>query len=67
MRLPGAHVLLVDKLGRKLGLDRTTIIKIALYRMGIEEGFMLEYDGVGIAMKDMPNGVSRKVRKGKLG
>lgn len=37
------HLRLLDKLASKMGLDRTSVIKLALYRLGVEEGFALEY------------------------
>lgn len=43
LRLPLAHVRLLDKLALRMGFDRTEIIKMALYRLGLEEGLALEY------------------------
>jgi hypothetical protein len=43
IRLPAPHIRLLDKLARKLGLDRTSVLKLALYRLGVDEGFALEY------------------------
>ena len=43
IRLPMPHVRLLDKITRKMGLDRTSVLKLALYKLGVEEGLMLEY------------------------
>lgn len=43
IRLPAAHIRLLDQLTAKMGLDRTSVLKLALYRLGLEEGFVLEY------------------------
>lgn len=43
IRLPLAHLRLLDMLVAKMGLDRTSILKLALYRLGLEEGFVLDY------------------------
>jgi len=43
LRLPTAHLRLLDKLAHKLGLNRTSLIKFAIYRLGVEEGIKLEF------------------------
>jgi len=42
IRLGPAHTRLIEKLSKKMGLDRTSLIKLALYRLGVEEGVVLD-------------------------